>query len=379
MENNGEIFLSTKIFIFIKNTIETIYILIIKWFLIKERDIESKGNILLINTLYLGDLIVSLPLIIAFKNKYKNIDVYLLIDIKFSNLFKVLNLKLKLIEWNKFKFKYDVLYKIKLLKYLHSLGLEKAFNLSQERGILNDELTLFSGAKEKICFQKNAVYLIPIFEKINNRKYTRILNFQEINEYKKTYMIKKEICPELENQNELGNIFINDDSDFPFIKKPYIVISPLPNNKERTWGLDKFNILIQELSLNNTIVILGLKNQEKFIEDKIKTNYNIISFVGKTEISEAIYIIKNCSLFIGHDSGLTHIAKFFNIPLIALIGGGMYGRFFPIDVNDKTVYLFNQMNCFGCRWNCVHDKMYCLTEISVNEVLKASNKLLKWK
>jgi ADP-heptose:LPS heptosyltransferase len=74
--------------------------------------------------------------------------------------------------------------------------------------------------------------------------------------------------------------------------------------------------------------------------------------------------MKNCSLYIGNDSGLTHLAHQLNAPLIAIIGGGKFGKFFPYKEREDAVFLFDQMDCFGCDWNCIHDKRYCLINVS---------------
>ncbi len=94
-------------------------------------------------------------------------------------------------------------------------------------------------------------------------------------------------------------------------------------------------------------------------------------------IVESGAIVKASKLFIGNDSGFTHIAKAIGIPFIAVIGGGMYGKFFQDAATNKSQYFFyDTMDCFGCKWNCIYDKPYCITNIKPADIFIAVSQQL---
>jgi ADP-heptose:LPS heptosyltransferase len=249
---------------------------------------------------------------------------------------------------------------------LNSIKPSTCYNISQERGILNDELVINSGAVKKICFQKNAQFLQPIFNERNNSKYSMIYNTDGINEYKKGKFIsdvaKLEDTPR--ETDCKAKIFSSPKGKN---KSDYIVVAPLSSDIKRGWGLNHYSTLVSELSKIYTIIILGEKKYQSLVSRFILPDKKIKNLFGLTSLKEAAELISCCRLFIGNDSGLTHVAKYYNRSIVAIIGGGMYGRFFPIENDGNKYWAFNN-GCFGCGWNCTQYERICLTKVSFNEV-----------
>ena len=118
--------------------------------------------------------------------------------------------------------------------------------------------------------------------------------------------------------------------------------------------------------------------QDKDILDGIsKSNNKIINTAGLLKLYEVPSVIRKSKLFIGNDSGLTHIALKLNVPIIAIIGGGNYGKFFPYnEENPDVVYLFDKMDCFGCEWKCIYKERFCLTNVKMSTILDNVKKLI---
>ena len=122
---------------------------------------------------------------------------------------------------------------------------------------------------------------------------------------------------------------------------------------------------------------MGDNKQRNRIEEIRAGNNNIKNYAGSLALEEALSVIAISSLFIGNDSGLTHIALFLKIPLVAIIGGGKNEIFFPYRTYTKSVFLAHQLDCFKCNWWCKFDQKYCLTELTVENVFDNCMKLLK--
>ncbi|HED37555.1 MAG TPA: hypothetical protein ENI76_04820, partial [Ignavibacteria bacterium] len=166
----------------------------------------------------------------------------------------------------------------------------------------------------------------------------------------------------------------------PFENNIKIVIAPFTELKIKNWGKEKYKDLIKSiLETNNNAVIflLGTKSMMSEI-DALSFSYSkrVINLAGKYGIIESAAILYYSDLFIGNDSGFTHIAKALSQPLIGIIGGGSNGYFIPYSPKQEEVYLFKMMDCFKCEWRCIHKKPYCLTDVSVDEVLGNVNELL---
>ena len=110
--------------------------------------------------------------------------------------------------------------------------------------------------------------------------------------------------------------------------------------------------------------------------DSWPCNKNVTILAGELELYEIPFLVKYAKLFIGQDSGLTHIAFKLGVPLIAIIGGGEFGRFFPYRESEKVRFLYSKMDCFLCHWECKKKEMFCMTDIAPNILLNEANKLL---
>ena len=67
---------------------------------------------------------------------------------------------------------------------------------------------------------------------------------------------------------------------------------------------------------------MGSKDENNYCEKLKKSlhNINVFNFAGLIKILEVYELLKLCKLFIGNDSGLTHLAAAANIKTLALFG-----------------------------------------------------------
>lgn len=137
------------LYIYGKNAFVLIQYRVLNFFLKSEKRNEKK-SILFINTGQIGDLMVS-SLLLDNDDIFDNSRVYFLIKDKYLELFKEYYGKVEIIGYNYQRYKWSIFFKIKFIKYLHSLKLSKCYNVTSARGILNDEMSLLSGADEVYC------------------------------------------------------------------------------------------------------------------------------------------------------------------------------------------------------------------------------------
>jgi len=78
-------------------------------------------------------------------------------------------------------------------------------------------------------------------------------------------------------------------------------------------------------------------------------------------------VIGNASFFVGNESGLLHIAATLGVPAVGIMGGGHFSRYFPY---GSARIVSHQLACFECNWRCPFPEPYCLTHITVGQVLE---------
>ena len=156
-----------------------------------------------------------------------------------------------------------------------------------------------------------------------------------------------------------------------------VIICPGSSFTQKNWPIDKFAKLINWLKKEKgvEVIVCGSKN-EKFLVAEIekKTQFHFINIVGLTSIPVLSAIIKKCVVYIGNDTGTTHLASAVRIPTICIIGGGHFGRFFPYGNLNKIIY--HKMPCFDCNWKCKYNSIRCIENISVKQVIQKINETI---
>ena len=110
---------------------------------------------------------------------------------------------------------------------------------------------------------------------------------------------------------------------------------------------------------------------EQVAEILIAKGYNVKWVENKT-IKELVKTIKDCSIFIGNDSGPMHIADYYRKPIVLLIGPTFYPKNLPYF--SKYVVVRNNFCKRGC-----YLKTYCGKCLMVDPMLiiRETEKLLK--
>ncbi|MHA1439879.1 MAG: glycosyltransferase family 9 protein [Promethearchaeota archaeon] len=97
-----------------------------------------------------------------------------------------------------------------------------------------------------------------------------------------------------------------------------LIISYSTSKSKKNWGINNFKKLGEIIDKNKyNVIFVGISPSEEIKVEKARTVYN-------KSILLVSALIKNCDLFIGQQSGLTHIASCFNKKIISLSKGEKY-------------------------------------------------------
>lgn len=169
----------------------------------------------------------------------------------------------------------------------------------------------------------------------------------------------------------------------------YIVVCLGSSVKHRSWPVENYIRLIKNISKTENVIIVGTKGDSEDADHVLSTlkNNNIISIVGQTSFYEVMQIITVSKLYIGNESGLSHLAVALKIPSVCFLGGGHFSRFMPYvsdelsDINSALLpfALYQKMDCYGCDWKCKYDLVNgstwrCISDIDVDNAI---DKILK--
>lgn len=168
----------------------------------------------------------------------------------------------------------------------------------------------------------------------------------------------------------------NIDSKSVFIFCPGAEYGPT-----KRWPASHFaelaNHLAQQLP-NANIILLGSKSDHelaKAILQQSQDSVKIHNWCGNTSLDEAIAFIGVAKAVVSNDSGLMHIAAALKTPQIAIFGSSDPAHTPPLSENAKVIWL--NLPCSPChKKECPLGHLKCLNDILPQQVLATLNTLL---
>ncbi|PLX84690.1 MAG: lipopolysaccharide heptosyltransferase II [Desulfuromonas sp.] len=100
----------------------------------------------------------------------------------------------------------------------------------------------------------------------------------------------------------------------------------------------------------------------------------LVDLVGSMTLGQTAAVLKNCSLLIGVDTGLTHMGAAFDRPTVALFGSTCPYLRTP---RDKFRVLYSPMDCSPCRRRpTCEDGFLCMEALGQEDVLRAAQEVV---
>ncbi|TQV64434.1 MAG: glycosyltransferase family 9 protein [Sulfurovum sp.] len=139
------------------------------------------------------------------------------------------------------------------------------------------------------------------------------------------------------------------------LESNFIVIAPSnSHNKKsginyRSWRFDYWKELIQKLSKEYNLVILGAKGEEDFFNHIKPYPTNVTDLVGHLNIGELVSVVKNAKASICTDSAIGHISAAVNTPVFVLMGPNSTIVDIPFSTKEnKIIPISLHLACSPC-------------------------------
>jgi len=145
----------------------------------------------------------------------------------------------------------------------------------------------------------------------------------------------------------------------------------------KRWFPERFGAVLDRLRKTGRRFVLFGGPGEEAVADRIcmQVDNPLINLVGKTTVTEAIGLISRCNFFLSNDSGLMHVAAALKIPQVALFGSTDPEKTAPL--NDNAVVLHPQeLSCTPCFEKHCPQELECMEAITVDEVYAAAERML---
>jgi len=325
-------------------------------------------KILVWQTAFLGDLILTTPLIHSLKNIYPNSEIHLVAKPFGKDVFKNNPYLDRLIVFDKNRNStFSLIGNLRKEKYDIAISPHRSHRASYS--------IFLSGAKKRIGFDK-AGFSFLYTDTVEHR-------FDGTHEIGRNL----KLLTKLDNYSEdkiyrYPEIFLTEDEEiiierYHLPRKNYIVIAPGSKWKTKRWTVEGFKDLIKYLQKRDNVVVLlgGMEDREyaDSILNSLDKKDNLLDLVGKTNLRESFSIIKNAEILISNDSAPVHMAVAFNTPVIDIYGPTVrdFG-FYPY--RNGTVVELIGLECRPCGLHghneCPEGHFKCMRDLKADEVIK---------
>lgn len=103
-----------------------------------------------------------------------------------------------------------------------------------------------------------------------------------------------------------------------------IAVHPGAGLAAKRWPIERFNLLIEEILEGHRVKIAlvgGPHEADLAKRFSARMRADVVNAMGSTTIKQLAALLKRCSLFIGADSGLMHMASAVEIPMVIIWSG----------------------------------------------------------
>jgi predicted lipopolysaccharide heptosyltransferase III len=159
---------------------------------------------------------------------------------------------------------------------------------------------------------------------------------------------------------------------------PYCVIQPTSKFHTKEWTSKGFAEIADYVGnqFGYRTVLTGGPGEERKLEGVAKCCRTRPAVLDKVSIQELIWVIKEAKLFVGNDSGPTHLAAALSVPTVVLFGSSDSQVWYPWKVSHEVVR--NPFACNPCPgYRClVYGEPKCILSITTSQVRQAIERVL---
>lgn len=318
-------------------------------------------KILIIQTAFIGDVVLATPLIEALSLKYPKAQIHFLLRKGNENLLESEPAIQKVIIWNKKEGKHLGL--ISILKQIRKEKYDLLINL--QRFGATGILTWLSGAGQKVGFEKNPFsfsYTTKIKHQIGDgtHEVERNLRLIDFNAKLKPrlFLSKKD----LDRVSHLKG-------------KPYIVLAPTSVWFTKQFPKEKWIEFLKDLKFDGGIYFIGGASDHLACEEIIEATGKGENLCGELSLLESAALMKDAKMNYVNDSAPMHFASAVNAPTCAIFCSTIpeFG-FGPLADKSVVVQTDKKLSCRPCglhgKRSCPEGHFKCAREINVQQLTR---------
>ncbi|MDA0986084.1 MAG: glycosyltransferase family 9 protein [Bacteroidetes bacterium] len=333
---------------------------------------NSIKKILISRYKFIGDIVLTTPIIKSLRDKFPNAYIAFLGEQKGTSL---LDCNPNIDEIIKFDdSKNNLIQTILLLKKIRKIKFDIFIDLfSNPRTSL---WAKWSGAKYKIGLNRgirskiftHKIEITNTFESAITQyfKFLKPIGIEQNNYETEIFLSQKEV-------DEAKRFLLWQGLE---MDKPIVAIHPGATWKNKCWLPENFSALIDLISAktNAEIIISPGANDDELINFIVNNSYGKVKILPLLPVRQLAAILKCCKVLVSNDCGPMHIAVAVNTPTIGIFGPEPPEIWFPYSEKNGHKSFFTQLDCSPCRTTKCKltndDYLLCMQKISTEDIFE---------
>ena len=332
-------------------------------------------NILLVQTSFLGDTILSTPVISGIKTIYPSANLWMMTTPESAHLVSRDPLLSGVIVFDKRNTESGISGIMKMTRRLKDMRFEKVYAL--HRSPRTAVLLKLAKIPQRIGFKDaklSFLYTQTRFRSLQNHDVIRNLSILSGDAPLDTFDAemrlfapeKKEVSPDIQQ-------LLPPD-------KKYVVLVPGSVWNTKRWSMEGYRDIVQYFNQKEHAVVLNGSPGEKPLLDDVAQGLDVINIAGKATISDAMYIACHAKLIVCNDSMALHMASAFKVPNVAIFCATSPSLGFSPWKNKSIVVERSDLACKPCQRHggntCPNGTWECIKGLPAKRVIEAIEELL---
>lgn len=340
-------------------------------------NILSWKRILIIQTAFIGDVVLALPLLQVLRKNFPSAKIDFMLIPRTAELLKNHPDVNDVIIFDKRGRDKGLTGIIKMVKLVSQRNYDAVF--IPHRHFRSAVIPFLAGIKIRVGFDKSAFKFL----------YTHVVKYKQIHEIERNLSLLEPfgIKPQVK---ELPNLYPSEyerdyiDRFISNVSSKLICIAPGSVWATKRWLKERFAELVKLLIKDGFVVALVGGREDFELCEEIKnmsSSENVFNFCGKLSLLQSAELLRRSILLVSNDSAPMHIAVAMRTPVVAIFGSTIpeFG-FYPYGERDKIVQVEN-LYCRPCgihgRKKCPEGHFKCMKLIETEKVYSAVKSVIQ--
>lgn len=335
----------------------------------------NNTKILIIQTAFIGDVILATSLVEYIKNHFSETEIHFLLRKGNESILANNNKISKVHIWNKQKkisSLISTIVKIREEKFDTVINIQRFFS--------SGLITLLSGAQNKVGFNKNPLSFF--FTYSLEHKIPHKIENEYLHEVQRNITLLQNLITDYQIPDKLDlkpKLYFSEKEKIKIDSitsnlRPYIVIAPASVWYTKQWHIEKWKLLVSECMNTYDIVMIGGPPDRNYLNQITDLYPSVINLVGKLSLTESALIMKDAKRVFVNDSAPLHLASSVNAKTTAIFCSTSpdFG-YTPIADDSKIISEYGNLECLPCGLHghkkCPKNHFKCSGNIEIKAVI----------